>query len=577
MYRILLFVCLFCACHVDAEDVQAEVLKKLSLLDQQWLQVHSIPEMAMVLQSPPFSYHTKGLLSNLNLDAALANNVNESRFAVKPTAKGVRSCSDDLVQIVYDIKSEWALKMIDSDGKPSSGILRGGTIWPGHFEECNSVRAPKDSEGHGGFSGKYCVTSWSLNLGGKFPKLPLTIGLCFPDSCSDDELKTAGKNLLERIPELAKNSSIITLKDVTCKVKERNLDIPSIVYLVFVSCFVLLVVSGSTISYLSNRRKQQLTDSREAETSVLNADSPSVNYGTNEAANSNSVPPRIRLESAAASEKASLTDSAELGIPTIERPTKQKEESVLKRILMCFSVFENGEKILNTDVSDGQLLSVHGVRFLSLTWVILGHSYIMSINIIGNKLDVLKEMDSFAFQALLQSPFSVDSFFLLSGFLLAYLFLKEAVKKNGKINWIYFYVHRIWRLTPAYMVVVFFCLYVYKFMSAGPFWEDDHCEANQHTWWMYLLYLSNFIPIHQMCVGWSWYLANDMQFYLISPLFLYPLYKWPKFGFGILASILIATWTTTGILSYKYNLIPMFVGVTQAEDFDAYATNGNSF
>lgn len=48
--------------------------------------------------------------------------------------------------------------------------------------------------------------------------------------------------------------------------------------------------------------------------------------------------------------------------------------------------------------------------------------------------------------------------------------------------------------------------------------------------------------------------------------------RWPKFGFGVLASILIATWTITGVLSYKYNLIPMFVGVTQAEDFDAYAT-----
>lgn len=57
--------------------------------------------------------------------------------------------------------------VLDADGKPSSGILRGGTIWPGHFDECNSVYAPKDSSGHGGFSGQYCTTSWSFNLGGK--------------------------------------------------------------------------------------------------------------------------------------------------------------------------------------------------------------------------------------------------------------------------------------------------------------------------------------------------------------------------------------------------------------------------
>jgi len=172
----------------------------------------------------------------------------------------------------------------------------------------------------------------------------------------------------------------------------------------------------------------------------------------------------------------------------------------------------------------------------------------------------------------MQSPFSVDSFFLLSGFLLAYLFLKEADKKNGKISWIYFYVHRLWRLTPAYMVVVFFYMLVFKYLGSGPFWEDDHCDAARGTWWKYLLYINNFIPIHQMCVGWSWYLANDMQFYVISPLFLYPLWRWPVIGFSLLASLLIGTWTTTAIMSYYYDLIPMFVGVTHTKDFEAYAT-----
>lgn len=106
MYKTLLFLCLFSVFHVKSEDVQAEILKKLSVLGQKWLQVHSRPEMAMVLQSPPFSYHTKDLLSNLYPAA----NVTESHITVKSTAKGVRSCSDDLVQIVYNIESEWALE-----------------------------------------------------------------------------------------------------------------------------------------------------------------------------------------------------------------------------------------------------------------------------------------------------------------------------------------------------------------------------------------------------------------------------------------------------------------------------------
>ena len=31
-------------------------------------------------------------------------------------------------------------------------------------------------------------------------------------------------------------------------------------------------------------------------------------------------------------------------------------------------------------------------------------------------------------------------------------------------------------------------------------------------------------------MGVTWYLANDMQFYLISPLLVYPLWRWGKYG-----------------------------------------------
>lgn len=63
--------------------------------------------------------------------------------------------------------------MLDSDGKLSSAILRGSLLWPGHYEECNSVYAPRDKEGHGGFRGKYCATSWTMNLTHKVSQSPL--------------------------------------------------------------------------------------------------------------------------------------------------------------------------------------------------------------------------------------------------------------------------------------------------------------------------------------------------------------------------------------------------------------------
>ncbi|GFU02341.1 nose resistant to fluoxetine protein 6 [Nephila pilipes] len=558
----LIILAVLSSCRAENDALNA--FQELSEMNEKWLQATSIPEAAILLRHPPYSYHSKNLALNENF-SEFSLMKNETENFTTPEGE-IKSCSDDMAQIIYNLKSSWARQMLDSDGKISSGILRGGLIWPGHFEECNSAYAPKDDKGQGDFHGKYCVLSWTMNISAEYSKLPLSVGICVPDSCTERGLKTAGGNvikILERLPILKNHQSLLTLKEVTCKLKEKELDIGSIIYVVFVSCFVILVVVGSAVTVIHNLKKQRTGNIPYSQQRNIQ-----ISEGYSDISEASAINAQQKSYEAC-HDKDSLIQNPELGVTSIQR---KSNNSIAKKILLCFSAIENGKKILNTKTSEDQLLSVHGIRFLSLTWVILGHTYISSISVIGNRIDVLKEMDSVSFQVLLQAPFSVDSFFLLGGFLLAYLFLKEADRKNGKINWLYFYMHRIWRLTPAYMVVVFFYIFVFKYIGSGPFWDDKHCDNNHGDWWKYLLYINNFIPIHDMCLGWSWYLANDMQFYIISPLFLYPLWRWPPIGLSILASILIATWTTTGILSYTYDLIPMFVGVTQTKDFDAYAT-----
>jgi hypothetical protein len=38
-------------------------------------------------------------------------------------------------------------------------------------------------------------------------------------------------------------------------------------------------------------------------------------------------------------------------------------------------VYTNGEKILSTRQGAGTLTAVNGIRFISMTWVILGHTF----------------------------------------------------------------------------------------------------------------------------------------------------------------------------------------------------------
>ncbi|GFY55368.1 hypothetical protein TNIN_374681 [Trichonephila inaurata madagascariensis] len=121
--------------------------------------------------------------------------------------------------------------------------------------------------------------------------------------------------------------------------------------------------------------------------------------------------------------------------------------------------------------------------------------------------------------------------FFFSGFLVAYLFFQQSAKNKG-IPWLYFYIHRFIRLTPVYMIVLAFYTSLSGYLGSGPVWTVPNTDPNCHSnWWWNFLYINNLQPAADACAGWFWYLANDMQFYVISPLFLVTLWRWPKIGF----------------------------------------------
>ncbi|GFU10867.1 nose resistant to fluoxetine protein 6 [Trichonephila clavipes] len=227
-----------------------------------------------------------------------------------------------------------------------------------------------------------------------------------------------------------------------------------------------------------------------------------------------------------------------------------------KSFFNCFCMFTNGEKILNTTSTEGQLPCLHGIRFLSMSWVILCHGYGFASGVIRNTADIANLFDSWTFQVVLNGFYSVDAFFVLSGFLVAYLFFQQAAKTDGKIPWLYFYIHRFIRLTPVYMMVIAFYTTLMSHLGSGPLWSikdtDPNCQA---SWWWNILYINNFQTSADQCMGWAWYLANDMQFYVISPLFLITLFRWPKIGYSLVALFLSITFTANFVLTYEYNLL----------------------
>lgn len=53
----------------------------------------------------------------------------------------------------------------------------------------------------------------------------------------------------------------------------------------------------------------------------------------------------------------------------------QKKEPFFFQLLKSFSAYSNAIKVFKIDKIEGQLDCLHGIRFFTMGWVILGHTY----------------------------------------------------------------------------------------------------------------------------------------------------------------------------------------------------------
>lgn len=106
--------------------------------------------------------------------------------------------------------------------------------------------------------------------------------------------------------------------------------------------------------------------------------------------------------------------------------------------------------------------------------------------------------------------FGVEIFFVLSGFLIGQILIKEA-QKGLTFNRIWnFYIRRWFRTLPPYYLVLSGLILI------------DNLRAHQlnlHPW--YFVFLQNFFPNHLDFFNVSWSLAIEEWFYLLLPILFY--------------------------------------------------------
>lgn len=158
--------------------------------------------------------------------------------------------------------------------------------------------------------------------------------------------------------------------------------------------------------------------------------------------------------------------------------------------------------------------NLDGLRFVAFFLVFINHA----VNNLGYK-SKNPSVELFRYKYLLNGDLGVGFFFVLSGFLITYLLLKEK-EQFSKVSIKNFYIRRVLRILPLYYLIIIVSLYVVPWIVQGESiplrTTTDKLDA-----WYYYSFLGNFDffynGISNVIIGVLWSVSVEEQFYLIAP------------------------------------------------------------
>ena len=443
------------------------------------------------------------------------------------------NCSQELIRFWDGADNKTRAIYLDSFGKVGAGILTGNVVYLGYYDECINIG-----------NTDYCLFPFDITFNNNSVTIPLEFGICFPSSCDAKDFyslfsikSNSDVNEVLYAKTFTADEGLMT-REINIKVPVENQELvcpwrdlkwttSSIVVLTISVLLIALVIMGTVIDllfwFVENIFPKLYPPAKQSE---------DIRYTVPQSSN----------------EDEPLINDTLLN----RRPSATiRFYEFVKDFTLSFSLYKTLPAIMATHQPGKAITSVHGIRVISLFWVILGHTVIWALqfNVVANILEVFQTVPKrFLFQIIDNAYFAVDSFFVLSGLLLSFLSMKEIEQRRGKFPFISFYVHRLLRLSPSYYFVVFLYFKVLPHVGSGAVWllrDYDQCGK---YWWTNILYINNFLLPKNQCFAVTWYLAIDMQLFVISPILLLLLYHFWKVGFTMIIGTMLASIAIIGIL-----------------------------
>jgi peptidoglycan/LPS O-acetylase OafA/YrhL len=146
---------------------------------------------------------------------------------------------------------------------------------------------------------------------------------------------------------------------------------------------------------------------------------------------------------------------------------------------------------------ESALHPLDGLRAFAMLWVFILHFGIFWEPYLGKCTSARNPLVRF----IRSGDLGVDIFFSLSGFLIAYILLRECDKYDGKIDWYNFMRGRFWRIWPAMAL-------------AGL----PYIPSKGLYFLLEWLFINNTVLMPLEGLSHFWSIAVEMQMYVFSPM-----------------------------------------------------------
>ncbi|CAO1362003.1 unnamed protein product [Diamesa serratosioi] len=237
---------------------------------------------------------------------------------------------------------------------------------------------------------------------------------------------------------------------------------------------------------------------------------------------------------------------------------KKTQKRKPHELYVAFSVLTNCRKLFDFRKSEdpNSIHCLHGLRALSILWIMFGHRYVLTtLTPIVNPAAYSTWLETI-FSAIVNShPMAVETFLVISGLLLTWTLMKNLDSGNFRV--LKMYLHRYLRLTPVFAILVLFVVSLYRHIGSGPYKTvnyNNYAVPCEKYWWSALLHIQNYVNPQQICLLNSWYLSIDFQLTLLSPIIVYPAWKYGWKFLWTLPVFITLTEFCTLMISLKYDL-----------------------